>query len=318
MSIKIFFTNEIPKEREDILSIMKFSESVGRHSGILSNGLVQYCEKDIFEVWQTSQPIISEKSNNIHITKSKNYLFGSTILGLEKSFEDNKSKIIQSYKDFFSISEKNQMKIIKIWHYLPQLLEKYDNGKTNYSLLCESREVVYKKYFENFSYPAATAIGIGQNKILIYFLAALCNKYEAIENKRQVSSYKYPQDIFREKPMFSRAASFFDIDDKKEKIFISGTASIKGYKSMHSLNLNAQFDEALRNYETFIRLENNKTNISRVYVSKLQNKDLPWIKGKLDATFGSNQYILLKGDICREELLIEFEGFSDGKYKISN
>ena len=70
MSIKIFFTNEIPKEREDILSIMKFSESVSRHSGILSNGLIQYCEKDIFEVWQTSQPIISEKFNNIHITKS--------------------------------------------------------------------------------------------------------------------------------------------------------------------------------------------------------------------------------------------------------
>ena len=316
MSIKIFLTNEIPKEREDILSIMKFSESVGRNLGILSNGLTHYCEKDIFEVWQINQPTISEKFNNVHITKSKNYLFGSTIIDLEKSFEDNKLKITQSYSDFFSITEKNQMKIIKIWHYLPQLLKKYDNGKTNYSLLCESREIVYKKNFKNHNYPAATAIGIGRNKILIYFLAVFCDRYEVIENKRQVSSYMYPQDIFQEKPMFSRAVSFFNIDDGKEKIFISGTASIKGYESMHSLNLSAQLDEALRNYKTFIKVENNKTNISRVYVSKLQNKDIPWIKDKLDETLGYNQYILLKGDICREELLIEFEGFSDGKYKV--
>ena len=85
---------------------------------------------------------------------------------------------------------------------------------------------------------------------------------------------------------------------------------------MHALDLKSQFDEALRNYQTFIRVENNKTNISRIYVSKLQNKDVPWIIDKLDKTFGTNNYVLLKGDICREELLIELEGVSDGKYKV--
>ena len=316
MSIKISLTNKIPKEREDILSIMKFSESVDCHSGILSNGLVQYNEKDIFEIWQINQPTTSENFNNIFVSKSKNYMHGSIIIDLKKSFEDNQLTIIQSYKDFFSIAEKNNMRIIKIWHYFPQLLKKYDNKKTNYALLCESREVVYKKYFKNQNYPAATAIGISGNKILMYFLASSCDKYETIENKRQVSSYMYPQDIFQEKPMFSRAVSFFDIDDGKEKIFISGTASIKGYKSMHALDLKSQFDEALRNYQTFIKVENNKTNISRIYVSKLQNKDVPWIIDKLDKTFGTNNYVLLKGDICREELLIELEGVSDGKYKV--
>ena len=316
MSIKIFLTNKIPKERENILSIMKFSESVDRHSGIISNGLTPYSEKDIFEVWQTSQPTMSENFNNIFLSKSKNYMHGSIIIDLKKSFEDNQLTIIQSYKDFFGITEKNNMRIIKIWHYFPQLLKKYENKKTNYSLLCESREIVYKKYFKNQNYPAATAIGIGGNKILMYFLASFCDKYETIENKRQVSSYMYPQDIFQEKPMFSRAVSFFDIDDGTEKIFISGTASIKGYKSMHSLNLNAQFDEALRNYETFIKVENNKTNVSRIYASKIQNKDLPWLKDKLDKTFGADKYVLLRGDICREELIIELEGVSDGKYKV--
>ena len=63
------------------------------------------------------------------------------------------------------------MQIVKIWHYLPQLLKKHSNGKTNYSLLCEARENIYKQYYNDIEFPAATAIGIEGNKILIYFLS---------------------------------------------------------------------------------------------------------------------------------------------------
>ena len=41
------------------------------------------------------------------------------------------------------------------------------NNKTNYSLLCESREELYRKFYKNSDYPAATVIGIEGNKILI-------------------------------------------------------------------------------------------------------------------------------------------------------
>ena len=93
------------------------------------------------------------------------------------------------------------MDIIKIWHYFPDLLKSYSDKKTNYSLLCEAREIIFKDYYTDFSYPAATVIGIEGDKILIYFLAASCKKYDVIENKRQVSSYDYPQNIFFEKPI---------------------------------------------------------------------------------------------------------------------
>ena len=191
------------------------------------------------------------------------------------------------------------------------MLKKYSNKKTNYSLLCESREDIYKKYYKDLSYPAATVIGIDGGKVLIYFLAVSCKNYKVIENIRQVSSYDYPQNIFIEKPMFSRAVKFLPLKETNEKIVISGTASIKGYESMHSNNLMKQLNEALENYKTFVDIENNKSNICRVYLSKAQESNSHSIVNELDKIFDINRYLLLKGDICRKELLIELEGISD-------
>ena len=80
---------------------------------------------------------------------------------------------------------------------------------------------------------------------------------------------------------------------------------------MHSNNLMKQLNEALENYKTFVDIENNKTNICRVYLSKAQESNSYSIVNELDKIFDINRYLLLKGDICRKELLIELEGISD-------
>ena len=89
---------------------------------------------------------------------------------MNKSYEDNKIKIINAYNNLFEITKKEKMEIVKIWHFIPELLSKYHNDKTNYSLLCESREVVYKSHFNDFNFPAATAIGIkGKKNLNLFF-----------------------------------------------------------------------------------------------------------------------------------------------------
>jgi hypothetical protein len=40
-------------------------------------------------------------------------------------------------------------------------------------------------------------------------------------------------------------------------------------------------------------------------------KNFSIVTKKLENFFGSNQYILLQGDICRNELLVEIEGISN-------
>ena len=111
--------------------------------------------------------------------------------------------------------------------------------------------------------------------------------------------------------MFSRAVKFMSKSCGGEKIVISGTASIKGYESIHSAEVLKQLDEALRNYKTFADIKNNSTNICRIYLSKSQENNYSDIVKKLDKEFDNNQYLILKGDICRKDLLIELEGISN-------
>ena len=85
---------------------------------------------------------------------------------------------------------------------------------------------------------------------------------------------------------------------------------------MHSLNLKEQLNEALKNYETLISLNNNSSNISRIYISNINDEDKLWIQQKLEKVFGMDRFIIVYGDICRKELIIEVEGVSDEKHKI--
>ncbi|MEL0101874.1 MAG: hypothetical protein VW837_00105 [Gammaproteobacteria bacterium] len=313
MSINVFLSSELPKEKGNILSIISFCNKVDYKDRVLSSGLISENKSKKYEIWQTDEKVTQSYYENINIVKNNYLIFGSVIFDNNKSYDKLSEQIQKSYSNFFKIANENEMQIVKIWHYIPELLKTYDHKKTNYSLLCESREIIYKKYYQDQCYPAATVIGIEGKKILIYFIAAKCDIYETIENKRQVSSYDYPQNIFLEKPMFSRAIKFSTKSFKYNKLIISGTASIRGYESMHSEDISKQLEESLKNYKTFLDIDDNASNICRIYMSKKEKDNFNLINSKLENCLGNNKFILLYGDICRTELLVEIEGISDVK-----
>ena len=308
MSINVFLSNKLPLKKDNILSIIAFDNKVEHDADILITGVPSLNGKKIYEIWEVKENVKQLKYNNINISQTKDYLFGISIIKNSGTYEEIKLEIQKEYTNFFEFSKKNEMKLVKIWHYIPDLLKVYKNKKTNYSLLCEARENVYKEHYKNFNYPAATVIGTNSDKILIYFFSALCNKYKAIENSRQVSSYNYPQNIFLERPMFSRAVSFQLLNEPKKQTMISGTASIRGYESVYKKNVLNQLNEAIENYKTFMALDSTVTNVCRVYIAKSQSANLKFITEILDKVIGSENYVLLKGVICREELLVEIEG----------
>ena len=311
MSINVFLSEKLQKNKDKIISTLSFYKNIHCLNNVLSIGTPMLNNKSLYEIWEVKDCVEHKNINGINISISKNYIFGYTIIENIESYDKLKSRISSEYFNIFNLVNQHKMKIVKIWHYLPQLLKKYSNQKTNYSVLCEARENVYKSYYKDFNYPTATVIGIEEDKVLIYFLASACKSYDAIENKRQISSYNYPQTIFSEKPMFSRAVKFTPSDFSEQKIVISGTASIKGYKSMHELEVIDQLNESIKNYKTFINTENNSSNISRVYLSKSQGNKIREIEELLNKKFLSKKYIILEGDICRKELLVEIEGISN-------
>ena len=173
MSINIFFSDKLPEESNRLLSVISFNKNIDYSNNILSVGMSAINRKNHYEIWEVKDKVTRNTYNNIKISKNKHCLFGATIINNKGSYEEIKLEIQKKYLDFFKISNENDMSIVKIWHYLPELLKQYADKKTNYSLLCESREEIYKNLYRNSDYPAATVIGIEGNKILIYFLAAL-------------------------------------------------------------------------------------------------------------------------------------------------
>lgn len=162
-------------------------------------------------------------------------------------------------------------------------------------------------------YAAATAIGI-PGAVPELHVSWLASEHPGvpIENPRQVSAWEYPRDYGPVSPGFSRAM-LLDWNNPP-LLLVSGTASVIGHESRHDDCL-AQLDEALINLDNVIaraaaRLGSAATagpaTVLRVY---LRNPaDATAVGTRLLDRFGPTMPImLLHGDICRRELLVEIE-----------
>ena len=98
-------------------------------------------------------------------------------------------------------------------------------------------------------------------------------------------------------------------------LFISGTASIVGHRSLHVGDTAAQTRETLANIEALLAEANRVARSARFGLGGLACKvyvrrpaDLPVIKAELAAALGAGaKAIYLQADICRQDLLVEIE-----------
>ena len=141
--------------------------------------------------------------------------------------------------------------LLRIWNYLPDIngesygTERYRQFNTarRDALRASGRAVAG-------SVPAASALGAdSESPLVIYFLAGTVAPV-FVENPRQVSAYHYPRQYGRHSPAFSRAALLRQA--ASQTLFISGTASIVGHRSLHTGDTAAQTRETLTNIEALI------------------------------------------------------------------
>src|SRR3546814_7777072 len=97
--------------------------------------------------------------------------------------------------------------------------------------------------------PAATAIGMLEPGLVIYFLAGK-QPGLPIENPRQVSAFRYPRQYGPKSPSFSRATLIGD--GANARLLVSGTASVVGHESLHAGDLTAQLDETMANLDAVL------------------------------------------------------------------
>ncbi len=205
--------------------------------------------------------------------------------------------------------------LVRAWNYFPAINQSVD-GQERYRSFCAGRARVFEALpdFER-DLPAATAIGTHVDGMLIYFIATRETTLR-IENPRQVSAFRYPRQYGPRSPSFARARMSQDEGGAAE-LFISGTASIVGHESRHPGDLEAQIDESLRNIGVLLEAASEEGSVAlrdpgdlsmlKVYLRHRADGARAW--GHLRQCLGEDVDILmLHGDICRSELLVEIEG----------
>lgn len=203
--------------------------------------------------------------------------------------------------------------LLRIWNSIPNI-NGNDAGLERYRRFNLQR---YRAYEESnpsspAGAPAACALGSLGGPFVLHCLASKTSP-EAIENPRQISAYRYPQQYGPRAPYFSRAALWRGEDE--DVLFVSGTASIVGHETMHGGDVVAQTHETLANLSAVLAeaMRHGARGIAalsdlmlKVYVRDPRSADL--IRAVLlEQGLDASAALFLHADVCRAELLMEIE-----------
>ena len=202
--------------------------------------------------------------------------------------------------------------LLRLWNFFPRITE-LENGEERYRLFNSGRRraLAEASYLDSHGAPAACAVGSHRGGLNIAFLAAK-RACIPIENPRQVSAYDYPNDYGANPPVFARAIWHPQMG-AQGILFLSGTASIVGHRSLHPGDVGAQTHETLRNIRAVLQQAERHAGGVGCAMSQLQGQvfvrhpaDQPVIEAILHQHEMRN-FTYLHADICRPELLVEIE-----------
>lgn len=203
--------------------------------------------------------------------------------------------------------------LLRIWNYLDAVTEG-DGDAERYRRFCVGRVAGMGDLLSD-TWPAATCIGRhdGIRRLQVYWLASR-HPGTPLENPRQLSAYRYPRQYGPQAPTFARAL----LPDRRDglPLLISGTAAITGHQSLHPGDVQAQLEETLVNLQALIDVaRTHRPDLPahlgagsplKVYVR--HRHDIPTVADKLSALLPAEvPRLLLHGEICRAELLVEIE-----------
>ncbi|MGO9803374.1 MAG: hypothetical protein ACLPTM_13855 [Steroidobacteraceae bacterium] len=275
---------------------------------------------DVCEVWRSELPVESGQRNRVRFRRSETLLFGCIAFAeSEIPPADGSSALAtatrQAYREIYAtLDALGYPHLLRIWNHLADI-NRDSHGIERYRQFNRARQEALHECGRavNGNVPAASALGAASGSpLVVYFLASRAAP-SFIENPRQVSAYRYPPQYGSHAPAFSRAALLRQRDSLM--LFISGTSSIVGHRSLHVGDAAAQTRETLANIGALLEEANRleraahfsfATLACKVYVRRPE--DLPAIHAELQTAVAlSTRVIYLQADICRQDLLVEIE-----------
>ncbi|MCF6353812.1 MAG: hypothetical protein L3J26_01705 [Candidatus Polarisedimenticolaceae bacterium] len=302
-----------------VMALIHFtgSASSSQAGGVeITVGLPQLNTQKRVEVWRTQHHISWHQRENITFCTAGEMLFGHVLL--EEGSSPNLEHISeQAYRSLLDLTaQQGYPHLIRIWNYFPNINQEQDQQE-RYKRFCIGRHRACAKS-EGFEkrLPAATAIGTHSAGFLIYFLASK-TPGQQIENPRQVSAFQYPIIYSPKSPCFSRA--ILKAWHGQSDLYISGTASVVGHETRHLNDGMGQLQESLHNIQQLLKEASQQTGATveilqkrmllKIYLRQVE--DLAPTDAQINSLFEPDTpRIYLQADICRQDLLLEIDGYS--------
>lgn len=232
---------------------------------------------------------------------------------------------------------------VRMWNFIPDIHRPIGDELDRYMLFNIGRFRAFSKWYgqSQFGRVIATASGVGHRDegLFIHCLASR-QPGAAVENPRQVPAYYYSSRYGPKPPSFARGTisratvHYRDRGGSSNVLFVGGTASIRGERSLHESDIKQQTDETLENLGSLVNaacVQTHATNKAeseekhddlferfhhlRVYLVRPADYDI--VAPHIISSFPNAIVEWRRADLCRSELLIEMEGVANVSERIA-
>jgi chorismate lyase/3-hydroxybenzoate synthase len=203
--------------------------------------------------------------------------------------------------------------VLRLWNYVDAINDGGGDAE-RYRQFCAGRAAGIDAATAA-NYPAASAIGVRDGRRVLQVCALAARRAGTpVENPRQMSAWCYPRQYGEVAPCFSRALC---APTHSPQLHISGTAAVVGHASHHADDIAAQLEETLTNLKSLLTAAGSAAalggvrSVLKAYVRR--DADAELVREHVQARLGTDTPLLvLLGDICRAELLVEIDGLHSG------
>ncbi|UXI68712.1 pteridine-dependent deoxygenase [Tahibacter amnicola] len=296
--------------QDDVLAVLGFGRDApptGDDPRYLRVGLEPLQDRAPLEVWRAPGPISHGVAGRVRWSSTNDYCFGAIEVA-EADFPDVATATEAAYSSLSAFARGGRWPhLLRVWNYLAAINEGAGDAE-RYKHFCTGRSAGTRELGTYF--PAASAIGRsdGVPVLQVYWLASRVPG-TAVENPRQTSAWCYPRQFGPTPPTFARAMRG---PTATPQLHISGTAAVVGHDSQHTGDLQAQLRETFANLGSLLKSAGNlpafdRNSVLKAYVR--HREDLTRVEAALGGYLPPEiPRLILLGDICREELLVEIDG----------
>ena len=267
------------------------------------------------DVWLAGADVCDGTHGRVRYRRDDGLLFGCIELDENEAATTTTVSALQTvtasaYREVFELlDDAGYSQLFRVWNYFPAINAVRD-GSERYWQFNAGRQDTFAAAGRATAgkVPAACALGSAAGGLAVYFLA-LREAPRAIENPRQVHAYDYPSRYGPRSPTFARASLAGPV------LFVSGTASIVGHRTVHHGDAVAQTLEALHNIEAVLAEAQRDSPRAPAALADLAFKvyvrdpaDLAAVRTVLADRLGPGVPVQwLQADVCRADLLVEIE-----------